>query len=456
MSDTKRSTERAPFTFDQGAVSGEFVILDGEEMYRISGFEAMPAFLISVVSDSDHWMFVSSNGGLSAGRVEPERCLFPYETDDRLYRAGGSTGPFTILRVTLADGRQAYWEPFTEWADLEHIRRNLYKHVTGNSVVFEEVHEEIGLTFRYRWSTSSAYGFVRTSTLVRHRGSQAKTVEILDGLLNIMPAGVPLGLQQSSSTLVEAYRRNEVDPATNLAIYSLEAGITDRPEPAESLRANIAWVTGLEDARVVLSAYRIPAFSQGQRLDGQRLTKGRRGHYLITAEIDLDDTPAKTWWIVADVHQSQSDIELLRTRLLSEPDLAGDVMDHVHRGTVRLRRLIDAADANQCTADRMATAHHFANTMFNSMRGGVFVDGCCVPVDDFAQFLQTRNRKVFRAHADWLATLGDQIDYRDLLAEVSERDDPGFQRLCHEYLPLTFSRRHGDPSRPWNRFCDTG
>ena len=26
------------------------------------------------------------------------------------------------------------------------------------------------------------------------------------------------------------------------------------------------------------------------------------------------------------------------------------------------------------------------------------------------------------------------------------------QRLCYEYLPLTFSRRHGDPSRPWNQF----
>ena len=26
------------------------------------------------------------------------------------------------------------------------------------------------------------------------------------------------------------------------------------------------------------------------------------------------------------------------------------------------------------------------------------------------------------------------------------------ERLCREYLPLTFSRRHGDPSRPWNRF----
>ena len=30
--------------------------------------------------------------------------------------------------------------------------------------------------------------------------------------------------------------------------------------------------------------------------------------------------------------------------------------------------------------------------------------------------------------------------------------DPDLERLAYEYLPLTFSRRHGDPSRPWNTF----
>ena len=33
--------------------------------------------------------------------------------------------------------------------------------------------------------------------------------------------------------------------------------------------------------------------------------------------------------------------------------------------------------------------------------------------------------------------------------------DPQLERVCREYLPLTFSRRHGDPSRPWNRFSIT-
>lgn len=31
-------------------------------------------------------------------------------------------------------------------------------------------------------------------------------------------------------------------------------------------------------------------------------------------------------------------------------------------------------------------------------------------------------------------------------------EDADLIRLTAEYLPLKFSRRHGDPSRPWNRF----
>jgi hypothetical protein len=52
----------------------------------------MPPFLISLASDSDHWMFISSNGGLTAGRVSPETSLFSYITVDRIYESTPHTG----------------------------------------------------------------------------------------------------------------------------------------------------------------------------------------------------------------------------------------------------------------------------------------------------------------------------------------------------------------------------
>jgi hypothetical protein len=44
------------------------------------------------------------------------------------------------------------------------------------------------------------------------------------------------------------------------------------------------------------------------------------------------------------------------------------------------------------------------------------------------------------------------IAYNNLLTWVQKLKNPELERICYEYLPLTFSRRHGDPSRPWNQF----
>ena len=46
----------------------------------------------------------------------------------------------------------------------------------------------------------------------------------------------------------------------------------------------------------------------------------------------------------------------------------------------------------------------------------------------------------------------EKFDLAFLQAQAGQDDDLNFKRLCAEYLPLKFSRRHGDPSRPWNRF----
>jgi hypothetical protein len=434
------------------AITGQFVTLDGIDMYQIHSFDEMPPFLMSIVSDSDHWMYVSTRGGLAAGRVEPGRSLFPYETDDRLYRTDGLTGPFTLLRVTREGLDPVIWEPFTDRDKTVPRSRNLYKNLLGDSVLFEETRDDLGLTFRYQWNTADKYGFIRSSTVVNHNPA-AVTVATLDGLLNVMPANVPLSLQQSSSTLAEAYRRNEVDPATGMAIFSLESHISDGAEPEESLRASIAWPIGLENAKVLLTKRQLANFRRGQVLESEHLTKGTRAHYLVSATIDLESGAAKTWRIVADVHQSQLDVQSRRAQILEDSDLEDAIVADIARGSDQLRSLIAMADGEQCTDDQMATAHHFANTLFNCMRGGVIVANGSVDIEDLTQFIEHRNRAVRRTHAAWLATLGERVSRRELLDKAAARSDPDLERLCHEYLPLTFSRRHGDPSRPWNMFA---
>ena len=58
-------------------VSGEFVTMGNERYYAINNVNKMAPFFVSVISNSDHWLFVSSTGGMTAGRVSPETALFP-------------------------------------------------------------------------------------------------------------------------------------------------------------------------------------------------------------------------------------------------------------------------------------------------------------------------------------------------------------------------------------------
>ena len=113
-----------------------------------------------------------------------------------------------------------------------------------------------------------------------------------------------------------------------------------------------------------------------------------------------------------------------------------------------------AADGLQCTGDDLNADRHFSNALFNTMRGGIPDCGYQVARADFKKFIGKANRAVAERHAAFLdAALPEALPHSELLAQARAQNDPHFERLAHEYLPLTFSRRHGDPSRPWNIFA---
>ena len=199
--------------------AGEFVMIDGERFYAIRNVDRMAPFFMSIVSDSDHWLFVSSGGGLSAGRVSPQSALFPYIPVDRIHEAAPHTGSKTLLRVHV-DGGTQLWEPFSELHQSRHcVSRHLYKNLLGNKLRFEEVNHSLDLTFRYTWTMSDRYGFVRQAELLNTSDARLR-VDVLDGLQNLLPAGTPLGVQTNASNLVDAYRWSELDTTTGLALYS--------------------------------------------------------------------------------------------------------------------------------------------------------------------------------------------------------------------------------------------
>ncbi|MBN2170100.1 MAG: hypothetical protein JW819_02125 [Candidatus Krumholzibacteriota bacterium] len=431
---------------------GGFVRLDGEEHYRIAAYHRLDPFLMSLATDTDLWMFVASGGGLTAGRVDPDGSLFPYLTVDQLHDAHHHTGPVTLIRAARGGAAPVLWEPFSE-ANAEHpaVERSLSKNALGSRLVFEEVRHDLGLAFRYAWSGCDDFGWVRTATLENRRAAPVR-IELLDGVRNVLPHGAPLHLYQQSSNLVDAYKKSEVDPETGLGIFSLTGSITDRAEALEVLRANTVWCHGLKDRRVHLSRRSVEAFRRGREVPAERVLNGARGNYLVTADLDLGPEASARWRLAADAGRSHVQIAALRRLLRETGDLDARIEESLRQAGGNLLRNVASADGLQASAHREATSHHFANVLFNNMRGGVFAHNHDIPVADFADFLRERNRAVARRRQPLLDRLPPTVTVEALRDAARRAGDADFERLCHEYLPLAFGRRHGDPSRPWNRF----
>ena len=331
-----------------------FVEIDGDGFYVIPDVDRLAPFLMSIVSDSDLWMFVSSKGGLTAGRSDATSALFPYETDDRLHQMGGISGPVTAIRPSGTDVTQT-WRPF-RGAPFDATRRNLFKSVVGNQVLFEETHRRHGLVFRYRWANCDQFGFVRTASLT-NTGGRPVRLDVIDGLLNLLPHGLNPALYARMSNLTNAYKRSElIDLEARLAVYSLEAHVVDRPEPAEALMASVVWSTGW-DAATTLDAAAVAAFEAGSPASAAGVITGRPGAYLLAGTIDLAPGATEMWHIVADVALDHPSVVELRRRLRSEGDIAGAVDRSIRDGTESLDAIMAGSDALQRTGDRVATAH---------------------------------------------------------------------------------------------------
>ncbi|MEM9680298.1 MAG: hypothetical protein AAF901_08235, partial [Bacteroidota bacterium] len=432
-------------------VALENVTIDDQSYFKISNHDNMRPFFMSIVSDSNHWMFISSNGGLSAGRKNSDYALFPYYTDDKITESFDITGSKSIFQVHK-DREVLIWEPFSErFQDNYNLTRNLYKNVYGNSIIFEEINHDLDLKFSYQWSSSDVYGFVKTSKLT-NMGDEKVRVSLLDGIQNIMPHGVASAVQNQSSNLVDAYKRNELDTKTGLGIFALSAIIVDKAEPSEALKANIAWSMGIDNPKYLLSSLQLNAFRNKESVRQETDIKAEKGAYFVNADIEIGSESSKEWMILTNVNQNHSSIAALSAEITGGSDLKDKVYQNIEYGTRCLIELNAASDSMQLTADKYRDTRHFSNTLFNIMRGGIFDDNYNIEKWDFKSYLAKANRKVARTSEPILESLPEVFSLSSLRDIAYASDDKNFRRLCLEYMPLKFSRRHGDPSRPWNKF----
>ncbi len=435
------------------AVDRDYESIGGEPFFVVRNSHQMAPFFMALVSGSDHWLYVASNGALSAGRRDPSRALFPYYSADKILDTRLATGPRTIVRVGRDSMADVCWEPFG-YPDVDsQAVQNVYKNLSGTRILFEEIHAGHQLMFRYGWTSSRRFGFVRECS-IQNLADQPVRLKLADGLKNVLPACLDDQFQLRFSNLADAYKRQERLLDQNLGVYYLSSIPSDRAEPNEGLRSTVCWQIGMHRPKILLCEEQIALFRDGVDVESESEIRGRRGDFWLVDDFLLAPGATLNWTVLANVHQTQADVVALRRMLSATPAdvLAQQVADDVAATRRRLDQWVSAADGFQCGSRRRRVHRHRSNVTFNIMRGGVPVDGYRVSKTDFQLHLARANRSVAERFREWCEALPESIEWTELVQSARQQNDLDLTRLTAEFLPLTFSRRHGDPTRPWNRF----
>src|SRR5574344_1290816 len=449
---------------------GSFTTHHGKQFYKRENFDAMEDFFMTITSASDIWNFCWSQGGITAGRIDCDHAVFPYYTADKVSDAKSYTGSYTAIKIEK-NGITRLWEPFAPLYGSpaarnelsQHITRNIYKNIAGTTIYFEEQNDELGLSFEYGWTSSAKFGLVRT-TRIQNLSAKPQTVTMLDGCRNILPACVTADFQNGNSVLLDAYKKTDRDPESNIALFSVSSIVTDKAEPSEGLYANTCWFT-TED-KLFLSPGAAINFANGTPLPKDEVIKGKRSSCFICRNVSLkaageEDGTSDSWYQVFDTQLDACRIALLKQTITNRSEACRVLQEDIASGENLMEQYVAATDGIQQTADKTSCTHHFENVMFNIMRGGFFANGGKIDTADFLLFISQRNKSyvekangIVRAVLAKKGTLLDAkiLSYEELRSAVVATDDAQLMRLFLEYMPVTFSRRHGDPSRPWNRF----
>ena len=107
-----------------------------------------------------------------------------------------------------------------------------------------------------------------------------------------------------------------------------------------------------------------------------------RGAYFVNDTVNLAAQGSESWSIVADLNQGPADVRELIAFLNSNNDIAEQIESDIALGSLNLARIVGTSDGLQVTEDRLSANHHFANVLFNVMRGGLFVDNYAVDKQD--------------------------------------------------------------------------
>ncbi|HEY8157104.1 MAG TPA: hypothetical protein VIF10_00235 [Methylobacter sp.] len=203
------------------------------------------------------WVFYVNRGQAVAsfGVRNKDGAFLEFFPADKAYQLTSSRGFRTFLKIIDRDQTLTY-EPFQRGAEPE-VKQRLY--VTPHEAGVEEINPQLGFSIRADMFTlpeAQVAGLVRRVEIV-NSSNQARKIEIVDGLPQVLPYGMNQWILKFMSRTSEAFMRVE-GVGENLPFYRLKVWPTDSPQVEPVIACNFfAGFLNGERTRVLVDTERV-------------------------------------------------------------------------------------------------------------------------------------------------------------------------------------------------------
>jgi len=324
------------------------------------------------VSGRPAWAFYVNRGQAIAsfGVRNKDGAFLEFFPADKAYQLTPSRGFRTFLKI--AENGQTH-EPFQRGAGPE-VKQRLY--IATEEIGVEEINPQLGLNIRADMFTlpeAPVAGLVRRVEIA-NTSAQAKKIDIVDGLPQVLPYGMNQWILKFMSRTSEAFMRVE-GVRQNLPFYRLKVWPTDTPqvEPIVACNFFAGFLNG-KRTDVIVDAERVFGlagdFSRPERFFEQNLD--------FADQVAGNQTPSAFQALTLELLPGQSQVfygfyghaesQAVMERFVAEADSNG----YFEAKRESNRRLIDdiAQKAFTATAKPLFDTHAQQCYLDNGLRGG--------------------------------------------------------------------------------------
>ncbi|MFH1359936.1 MAG: hypothetical protein ABIJ41_02745 [Candidatus Omnitrophota bacterium] len=178
------------------------------------------------------WVFTVNRGQCIAsfGVEGKDKAIMEFQPANKAYRLTSLQGFRTFIKIKK--GRKPIlYEPFQNNLSNGAFKRKQRMMITSHDLTIEETNVTLGLVVRVNYFTlpEEPYAALVRDVTIENVGTKRVTLEVIDGMPEIIPFGLIDRLQKDISHTVEAWKQ-VLNLENKAPYYNLKVVISDRPQ----------------------------------------------------------------------------------------------------------------------------------------------------------------------------------------------------------------------------------